>query len=179
MREEHPIPALSMLAPGDLLLYDRPSFLGTAIKFKTWSDVSHVELVVDTTKSISARQEGVNEFPIDLHGLRYVLRPTVPILLRDGLDWFYREAQGQKYDYIGLFAFFVAKLRGKENEAQFCSEICARILKKCNVHLLHPTKDADTYAPSTFKDSPLVDFAWWRYVDEDWKYSTQSGCLVL
>lgn len=178
MREEHALPFILDLKPGDLLLYDRPGFFGTAVKFKTWSDVSHIEIVIDITKSISARQEGVNEFPIDLHGLRYVLRPKVNINLRDGLMWFYTEAKGQPYDYVGLLSFYVAKLRGNENKAQFCSEVCARLLKKCNVHLLHPTKDADTWAPSNFLDSPLVDFAWWKYVDEDRKYSAQGGSLV-
>jgi len=178
MKEEHAIPSLDQLIPGDLLLYDRGGIFGTAVKVKTWSNVSHIEVVTDFNTSISAREEGVNEFPIDLHGLRYVLRPQFRISMDEGLKWFRAVAAGQSYHYIGLLSFYLATWQGKTDNKMFCSESVARFLKKCGVSLLNKHKDADTYAPSQFLDSPLVDYVWVKYVEEDWKLVTQGGNLV-
>lgn len=175
---EFTLPHISELKPGDILLYDRPGFFGKAVKFKTWSDVSHCEVVVSALSSVSAREEGVNEFAIDLHGLRYVLRPKMSIDFTEGMKWFNANSKGQPYHYMGLFSFYLASLRGKDDLKQFCSESVARLLKHCGVYLLHPNKDSDTYAPCQFLDSPLVDYVWVKYVEDDWKISSEVRRLV-
>lgn len=159
-------PPESKLQFGDILLKSKGSPLNTITKLKTWSDVSHSELYVGTyfshgeSQVITAFPEhGVNFYPYKIENTVYILRPhTLPT--QAGFYWFQKEALGQGYDYLGMAAFFFAQLQGGDNGKQFCSEVIARLFKKGDAPLLHPRIDADAYAPSSFKTSPLVDYIW-------------------
>ena len=151
---------------GDILLKAKGSPMNTLTKIKTWSDVSHSELYVGrffdplNSQVITAfPSNGVNFYPFKLDNTLYILRPKM-LPSPEGFHWFQKEAQGQKYDYLGMAAFVFAQLQGGDNGKQFCSEVIARIFKKGGYPLLHPRVDADAYAPSSFKTSPLVDYIW-------------------
>jgi hypothetical protein len=141
------------LQPGDVLLFARQGFYNRLIQIKTWSRVSHCEVVVfggDNPMTVASRNGvGVGYYKLDPSGLCCVLRPTAPFDAAAAWEWFSKEAVGQGYDWIGLLAFFSAKWQGKENGRMFCSEFCARYLRAGGVDPFGGA-DADAIAPSDF-----------------------------
>jgi hypothetical protein len=139
--------------PGDVLLFNRDGFYNRLIQVKTWSLVSHVEIVADASAgyplmAASRNGEGVNLYELDSHGLYCVLRPVQPFSRATALTWM-RSVQGQKYDWIGLLAFASAKFQGKDNGRMFCSEFACRFLRAGGVDAFNGA-DADAIAPSDF-----------------------------
>ena len=165
------VPSLEFFEIGDVLLFDRgaPFGISTIIKFKTWSDVSHVGVIiykpVTTTNEVllSSEISGVHLFPLGtLEGLKYVYRLKKPLTVVEKLEgrkWV-ETVLGQGYDYLGLLAFFWAKFRGKDNNKQFCSELVGRLFKEIKRSWLHKWIDADYYVPADFKKSPLSKCVW-------------------
>lgn len=165
-------PTWSQLETGDILLKDQGSPINWFTKVKTWSEVSHCELLVRGDWSggefgpepqvITAFPKGgVGVFDLTFKGLVYILRPRFP-LGKDGIAWFLEEALDQKYDMLGQLSFFLAQWQGADNGRQFCSEVIARIFKKDDFPLLAARLDCDAYAPASFLKSPLVDIFWAR-----------------
>lgn len=145
--------------PGDVLLFSRGGFFGRIIRFKTWSAVSHVEVVHiggtanDAPMVVASRNGiGVGYYPIDEHGLYAVLRPINPFDPVRAWAWF-RTVNGQQYDWLGLLAFTSAKLQGRENGRMFCSEFAVRYLRAGGVEPFTPSTDADAVAPGEFLKS--------------------------
>lgn len=134
---------------GDVLLY-RPakgSLIGRLITIKTWSPYSHAEVVIGNGRTISARSEGVHEFPMDWNRLGRIVRPTVPVDVDAAMRWFHDKAEGQRYDWFGLFRFFTI---GKQSlTKQFCSEVVTRWLRAGGVDPF-PGQDADLVPPGYY-----------------------------
>lgn len=68
-------PQFPELRPGDLLLYGGGSLAAWLIQFRTWSDVSHVEIYLGGGRSLASRAAGVDIYPLRVLNLRRVLRP--------------------------------------------------------------------------------------------------------
>ena len=161
------------LIPGDCLLYSSGGPLPWLIKIKTWSPVSHVSVYRGNLRSIAARAEGVNTYPLRCDGLYAVLRPCDgPLNVDPGLAWFdvpfnpktHTGVTGQRYDTWGLFRFFTL---GKQSEdKQFCSEVATRFYRLClaaDGDAFHPFAkrwDADLVSPGMFLASDEFDLAW-------------------
>lgn len=156
------------LLPGDVLLFARTGLFNRLIQLKTWSAVSHVEVVAIpgapffrapqrwTFNTVASRNGvGVGLYAPDLSQLHSVYRPTVPFDQATALDWFWRDANRQGYDWLGLLAFFNAKRQGRENSKMFCSEFAARYLRIGGVDAFNGY-DADGIAPSEFCKSVLL-----------------------
>lgn len=146
--------------PGDVLLYSRNGFFSRLIRIKTWSRISHCEGAISPWRTVASRDgQGVNEYPISLDGLAYVLRPARRLDLQAAMAWF-QTVQGQGYDWLGLLAFFAAKWQGKENGKMFCSEFLVRWLRAGGLEPFTPITDADAVAPGEFLKSPLFLVIW-------------------
>ena len=146
--------------PGDCLLYSRHGVYNWLIQVKTWSRVSHVEVVAYVKAGIpitaaSRNGKGVNLYQYDPSGLYCVLRPLKSFDSRAANAWF-KTVQGQGYDWVGLLAFMSAKFQGKENGKMFCSEFATRYLRQGGIDPFNGA-DADAIAPSDFlKNSMFV-----------------------
>ena len=148
------------LRPGDLLLYRSGGLFAWAIRVKTWSDVNHVETYVGTSQAFSARNNGVNVFPLRLEGLRYVLRPIAPYDHVAAAAW--RETvRGQRYDWKGMLVFFLAAAQSARDR-QFCSEACTRDARAGKIVPFADTFDADRVAPGSFLASPAYRREAWE-----------------
>ena len=64
------------LEPGDILLYGGRGLVDRLIQFRTWSDVSHIEIYVGEGRSVASRNGiGVGKYPLRLpEGIRRVYR---------------------------------------------------------------------------------------------------------
>lgn len=153
---------MSDVRPGDVLLFDRRGWFQLLTKVKTWSDVSHAEIVLTSGDVGAARSGGVHIYDLDLNGLAYVLRPRTPFDVVRALAWHEREAEGQGYDYFGLLNFYWARYRGRANRRMFCSEYVTRALRAGGVEPFQAGKDADTVAPATFLYSAALEVMWRR-----------------
>ncbi len=157
MTTKPPIPLLQ----GDCLLYNTPwDFVDFLIRVKTWSPVAHVEIYRGNEQSFASRNGiGVNAYPLRLEGLVAVLRPHSVSDWSKAEDWFFRVAQGQKYDWLGLMCFTLAVKRGSQNR-MFCSEFSTRFYRQAKTHAFNPHWDADKIAPGNNLMSPAFDWAW-------------------
>jgi hypothetical protein len=154
--------------PGDVLLYARQGIYNRLIQIKTWSRVSHVEIVSFPSVNgyaplvVASRNGiGVGQYQFDRAGLYCVLRPIAPFDHWAAMDWFWEHANGQGYDWLGLLAFFSAKLQGRENGRMFCSELATRFLRAGGVDPFNGY-DADGISPGEFLKSPAF-----RRIDEE------------
>ena len=146
------------LLPGDLLLFKSPGFFSKLIRFKTGGHYSHVEVYVGNGTVWASRDgQGVNAYPLDLSYVAAVLRPRGLLEWQPGIRWFNSVAKGQKYDWLGLLNFYIAKWQGKENRRMFCSEFIVRLFRAFNFPLFPPTVDADGVHPSMLPLSTQVD----------------------
>jgi hypothetical protein len=146
---------LSVLMPGDVLLYEGSGFWSWFIKVKTWSDYSHVEVYIGGHESVASRDgEGVGRYHLRVKGLSLVLRPNEPFDLARGMAWF-ETVQGRPYDWWGLARFF---RMGKYSDAKmFCSEFATHFLRQCALCPLAGRYEADKVSPGMFAASPHFD----------------------
>lgn len=117
----------NILQPGDAIMYRPSNWIGVIIAVKTWSWTSHIEVYVGDNRSIGAREEGVDVWPLrnDKY-VKTVLRPVLPFDYLNALVWFNEEAKGDKYDIEGLFGFFIPDKNPKDDttvnyKKEFCS----------------------------------------------------------
>ncbi len=167
---------LEQIKAGDVLLYSGKGWIDRAIQAKTWSRYSHCEIYDGGGYALASRNGiGVSRYPVRLHGLLAIMRLRVPFDMQAIRDWF-DSVDGQPYDWWGLLAFTSAKIQGRENFKQFCSEFVARALrvgigaktdhpgaKKGDKRALEALGldpfngyDADGIAPSEIRKSPLL-----------------------
>lgn len=170
-----PVPDQDFLRTGDVLVFARNSPFNLIIKIKTWSHYSHVEAVqkielaeeakglLDPIRMMASRNgEGVNMYMPDYSGLALVLR--LKPFLDPGFNaatayaWF-RTVIGQKYDWLGLLNFYYARVVGRDNHKQFCSEFVCRYLRAGGFAIFR-TCDADTISPRDFAISDDFDVIW-------------------
>ncbi len=146
--------------PGDLLLYStRGSIWSWAIKVKTWSQVSHCEVVGPDATALASRDgKGVNTYyPIRERDLYAVLRPVHPMDMGAAWQW-HQTVIGQKYDWWGLMRFFTL---GKPSlTKQFCSEYAVRLYRHGGIEPFTPDYDADLVSPGMFLASAAFTSVW-------------------
>jgi len=148
------------LQPGDCLLYGGCGLISTAIKIKTWSPVSHVEIFVGVDRVVAARSGGSHFYPFDPKNLKEVWRPKEDVDTLASMRWFVKEAEGQRYDIWGLFRFFTLGKQSKDK--QFCSELATRFYRRGGFEPFNKLTDADLVSPGMFRTSAKMERVWPR-----------------
>jgi hypothetical protein len=116
---------ISMLKPGDCLLYRPVDVFDWAVALKTWTRVSHVEVYIGDHKSVASRNgSGVGEYLVRLHDMAAVRRLGEGFNLEQALRWFDAVAEGQKYGWRTLLTFLLLNNSAIEGE-MICSEFAA------------------------------------------------------
>lgn len=153
--------AISIIKPGDILLYDRDGLMNKLIKFKRGEKYSHVAIASYPNNILEAVQgQTLGEKPIRLDGLKAIYRHHVPVDFDAGYEWFELEAKGQKYDWLGLLSFALASFQGRANNKMFCSEFVARFFAKIGSPLFAVDMDADAVSPGMIPYSHAVHAVW-------------------
>lgn len=148
----------SILQPGDTLLYADRSLISWAIRIKTWSRASHIEVFVGAGRVIAARAQGSHFYPFEEKHLIEVWRPKQTVDMMTALKWFCKEAEGQRYDVFGLFRFFALGKQSKDK--QFCSELATRFYRNGGFEPFNDLVDADLVSPGMFRTSAQMERVW-------------------
>lgn len=152
---------LSLLRPGDCLLYRPHGIIGWVIAIKTWHLVAHVEVYEGDGFSLASRDGiGCNRYRLRTAELCRVLRPTGRIDMASGVAWFEKVARGQKYDFAALARFLWPGGTDTDRDRQICSSFAARFYRAAGYPLFAATEDADRIAPFQFAVTPLLDDVW-------------------
>lgn len=138
------IPALQ---PGDILLYGG-GFIGALIQFRTWSDVSHLEIYAGGGRSFASRADGPGAFPLRIAGLRRVIRPIAPFDFLKGVRWFEATADTLPYGYLDLFRFYLIDVPTK---GLICSEFADLFFQKCGLALFNTEYPEGDVCPRDFE----------------------------
>jgi hypothetical protein len=153
---------LSLLRPGDILLYDTHSLFGYLIKVKRGEKYTHIEVYIGDNKSVASRDGvGVGKYDLRLSDLAAIYRTKGELRLEQGMEWF-KTVEGQKYDWLGLLSFAWAKFRGLNNNKMFCSEFVTRFLRACGIEPFNRDVDADAVSPELITYSDQVFEVWLR-----------------
>jgi|SRR3990167_11424585 len=146
-----------ILKPGDLIAYKPKGFFGWIISVKTWHRVSHVEVYVGNDYSVASRDGiGVGYYRLRTNGVYGVYRPNIPFNLEAAMDWFWKEANGQKYDWKGILGFSTIVKQGDARK-QFCSEMATRFYRRGGLEPFSKDEDADKIAPFQMTITPVFD----------------------
>jgi hypothetical protein len=156
------VDAFPELQAGDILLYGGTDAVSRLIQFRTWSDVSHIEVYVGEGRSVaSCNGIGVGKYPLRIQGLRRVLRPTVALDLTDGLKWF-DSVNGTPYSWADLLRFYLIDVPTK---GLICSEFGDMFFKACGLPLFNTDYPEGSVCPRDFEivSSLLVKQIWtWK-----------------
>lgn len=151
---------VNLLEVGDTLLYFSGSILDWVVAIKTWTKVSHVEIYSGHKMSYASRNgQGVNQYPLRTKGLAVVLRSIYALDTTNANDWFWRKAQGQDYDWLGLLCFTLAVKQGSNNK-MFCSEFWTRYMREAGGQPFNPEWDADRVPPAFCLVTPTQYIVW-------------------
>lgn len=151
---------LSIVRPGDVLLYAGTGFNAWVIKVKTWSPVSHCELALGGGQTAASRDGlGVGTYAVRENDLAYILRPDRPVNLA-GVLAFHQQCLGQRYDWWGLLRFFT--LGQQSQDKQFCSEYVTRLLRHGGLEPWQDAYDADLVSPGMFLCCSQLSRVWAR-----------------
>lgn len=156
----------AILKPGDSILYRPSSLIGVIIAIKTFSWTSHIEGYVGGGMAVGARQGGVELWP--LRNDKYVcgvLRPNVPFDLAAAMDWFNREAKGDKYWVSGLFGFYAPKdVKDQDETMNYKAEFCSMLVDLWYQHggamMFAPGWPSTKIAPTQFWQTPHMEWVW-------------------
>ncbi len=148
------------LQPGDILLYSS-GLLGWLIRLRTWGEVSHVEVYAGEGRSMASRAHGPRLYPLNIMGLRRVMRPARAFNFAQGWNWFLSVADKLPYGYLDLLNFYGIHARTK---GLICSQFADLFFWHCDLDLFSPRYSAGTICPRDFETlSPLLAREIWSY----------------
>ena len=159
MKSVNTISDLPDLQPGDILLYGDNSLLSWAIRFRTWSDVSHIEIYAGNGHSLASRAEGVNCYPLRTAGLRRIYRPKVEFNMQAGLRWFWANAAGTVYGWADLWRFYGIDVPTK---GLICSQFADLFFQNTGLPLFNLNYPEGAVCPGDYEkvSSRLLDQIW-------------------
>jgi len=156
------IDAFPELQAGDILLYGGYDLVSRLIQFRTWSDVSHIEVYIGEGRSVASRNGiGVNQYPLRVLGLRRVLRPVVSFDLAAGLHWF-ESVKGTPYGWGDLAKFYLIDI---PTNGLICSEFGDMFFTACNLPLFNTAYPEGAVCPRDYQtvSSLLIKQIWsWK-----------------
>jgi len=151
-----------VLQPGDILLYGGNDLVSRLIQFRTWSDVSHIEIYVDTGRSVASRNGvGVGQYPLRVDGLRRVYRPTWPFELPAAMRWF-ATVDGTKYGWADLLRFYLIDV---PTTGLICSEFADLFFRNGGLPLFNTNYPEGAVCPGDYEkiSDLLVEEIWsWK-----------------
>lgn len=144
--------AMQALAVGDVMLYSPSSIFGWAIRIKSGSPISHVEVFVGDGQSVASRDgQGVGRYPVRTDHVAAVLRPHVPFSLAAAMVWF-RQHEGEPYGFVDLLNFFSLNINGP---GMVCSPCATEFLRAGGVRVFGGFPAAHVF-PRDFLTSELL-----------------------
>ena len=151
--------AFPELEPGDILLYGG-GFIGALIQFRTWSDVSHVEVYVGNGLTVSSRAEGPDVYTLRVAGLRRVIRPLASLNFEAGLKWL-RKVDHLPYGYADLLRFYLINI---PTRGLICSEMADLFFQACGLPLFNTQYPEGAVCPRDYELlSPLLAKQIWSW----------------
>lgn len=142
---------VTLLQPGDCLLYKPKGIFGRIIQLKTWHSISHCEVYDGEGCSWASRDgKGVARYPWRDTELIYVLRPAKPLNMPFAREWA-RGMTGTPYGWFDLLAFVGVH---KDFNGIICSAFLTKFYRMAGWNIF-PTDDAKAVAP--FEFLTLVD----------------------
>jgi uncharacterized protein YycO len=155
---------VTMLAPGDILLYSGKGVFSALIKWRTWSHISHAEIYVGNGTTWTSRDgKGSNFYPFSDAHLAVVMRPLPECQgdLVKGIAWA-KQHCGKPYDFKGLMAFSVLRRKAYTEDKFFCSEAVIRFAREAGCELFNAEFRADDIYPGLLLTSPHLRTIWTR-----------------
>jgi len=138
---------VSMLVPGDTLLYSPVGFFGWAIATKTWHKIAHCEVYAGNGHSYASRDgKGVSLYPWRNTELVHVLRPTMKLNEPKMWNWASKMI-GTPYGWLELANFVGIKV--PQGKGVFCSEFLVEFYRAGGWDMF-PEDRADQVAPFEF-----------------------------
>lgn len=156
----NPMPPLQF---GDICLYAHKSIVNRVIEIKTWSKLTHVEVVLDPLKTNVASRNGigVNIYPFD--DTVFEIRRPKAILDKDaGMRWFY-SVRGQPYNWWDLLSFIGINIKG---HGMICSQFADEMLDACGFDAFSKRYSARKISPRDWDVTEACDDVWCR--DPKW-----------
>lgn len=142
--------SISMLQPGDCILYRPVDVFDWAVALKTWTRVSHVEVYLGDHQSVASRNgQGVGLYDVRLHDVAAVRRPDRVFDLEKALRWFDSCAEGQKYGWRTLLTFILLNNSPVDGH-MICSEFAAEFYAHGGYPLFAPDWPSYRTPPSLF-----------------------------
>lgn len=151
----------AMLKAGDLMLYAPKDIPGYLIAIKTGRLKSHIELYIGGGRSIAARQEGVNVYPVRIDAqlasvrrhpdwqkfdTNAAMRAVSPLL-------------GQSYEIPALFAFF-CPWHVAERTLRVCSPVACLGLRGGGLECFNPDLPNSGVTPAAFFETGALQTIW-------------------
>lgn len=152
------------LMPGDILLYGGSGLVDRLIQFRTWSDVSHIEIYVGEGRSVASRNGiGVGLWDRRLDGLRRVYRVKAGVVfdLEKSVAWF-KTVDGTGYGWFDLLRFYLINVPTKK---LICSEFADLFFRNGGLPLFNTNYPEGAVCPGDFEkiSDLVVDELWtWR-----------------
>lgn len=134
--------------PGDLLCYRGTGVFAQAIRLKTWSDISHVEVALNPHYTITARAEGVQLYPYTREHLYAVQRPLGSLDFGAAMQWF-QSVLGAPYDYVSLLLFY-GLTKDRNARGMHCAEVCTRWYRAAGFHPFAADYPAGKVSPGMY-----------------------------
>ena len=152
------------LEPGDILLYGGTDLVSRLIQFRTWSDVSHIEIYTGAGRSVASRNGiGVGEYPLRIKGLRRVYRPKLvagfpPFDLEKSVRWFWT-VKGTPYGWADLLRFYLIDVPTK---GLICSEFADLFFRNGGLPLFNTNYPEGAVCPGDYEkiSDLLVEQIW-------------------
>lgn len=154
---------LRLLLPGDILVYSGSGFFSRLIKWKTYSEWTHVAVYLGNGLQREFKEgAGAQEVPFRIQNLAMIRRRLSP-WHKDRSDAYWARVCDQGYDYLGLLWSFYARRQGRENNSMFCSEYVIRDDRQASegpLYLVSDETDADGVAPADIVRSSASKVVW-------------------
>ena len=149
------------LIAGDILLYGGGLFPGAAIRFRTWSDVEHVEISAGGARVLASRSEGPREYLFNALHICRVIRPVAPFDFATGRKWFDETASKLPYGYFDLARFYLVNIPTK---GLICSEFADLFFQHCGLPLFNLNYPEGAVCPRDYETlSPLLAKQIWGW----------------
>ena len=106
------------------------------ISLCTFSRATHVEFTLDRDHVLASRPGlGADCYPRRTTGLRYVLRPVVPLDVENAVNWFYFNCKGKPYGWLDLLQFIGITVR---TEGVICSQTTDLLFQNGAARIFNP-----------------------------------------
>jgi len=146
------------LRPFDVQIFSGRTLFDTVISVFTFSRADHVEVTLDEETSIASRNgKGADYYTRRDKGLRYVLRPNIPVDVENAVAWFEENLRGKPYGYFDLLQFVGITV---PDPGVICSQTSALVFAAGGAPLFNQKYPAGIITPRDHLITPRLDLIW-------------------